>query len=247
MIFWQAPPSRPVLRPDQVHLWRVSLLHPPFPSDMLWRVLNEKEQARAGRYRFERDRRRFVAARGMLRVILARYAGVSPAAIRFEYSDYGKPSLPDRPDLAFNATDSGELMAVGVAQNRLLGVDIEQVRDDFGGLEIAERFFSPAEVATLRALPSHEQARAFFRCWTRKEAFIKAIGEGLSYPLHQFDVTLGPDEPPRLLRVAGEPDAPRRWFLADFPLDPNYEGAIIAEMPVTDISYWSWGGSRPEK
>ncbi len=247
MIFWQAPPSRPVLRPDQVHLWRVSLLHPPFPSDMLWRVLNEKEQARAGRYRFERDRRRFVAARGMLRVILARYAGVSPAAIRFEYSDYGKPSLPDRPDLAFNATDSGELMAVGVAQNRLLGVDIEQVRDDFGGLEIAERFFSFAEVATLRALPSHEQARAFFRCWTRKEAFIKAIGEGLSYPLHQFDVTLGPDEPPRLLRVAGEPDAPRRWFLADFPLDPNYEGAIIAEMPVTDISYWSWGGSRPEK
>ncbi len=247
MIFWQAPPSRPVLRPDQVHLWRVSLLHPPFPSDMLWRVLNEKEQARAGRYRFERDRRRFVAARGMLRVILARYAGVSPAAIRFEYSDYGKPSLPDRPDLAFNATDSGELMAVGVAQNRLLGVDIEQVRDDFGGLEIAERFFSSAEVATLRALPSHEQARAFFRCWTRKEAFIKAIGEGLSYPLHQFDVTLGPDEPPRLLRVAGEPDAPRRWFLADFPLDPNYEGAIIAEMPVTDISYWSWGGSRPEK
>ena len=241
MISWQAPPSRPVLLSHQVHLWRVSLLHPPLPVDMLWGVLNEEELARAGRYRFERDRRRFVAARGLLRVILARYAGISPAAIRFEYSDYGKPSLPDRPALAFNSTDSGDLMALGVAENRLLGVDIEQVRDDFGGLEIAERFFSSAEVAVLRALPAHEQSRAFFRCWTRKEAFIKAIGEGLSYPLHQFDVTLGPDETPRLLRVAGEPDAPRRWFLDDFPVHQDYEGAIIAEMPVTDVVYWSWG------
>ncbi len=241
MISWQAPPPRPVLLPHQVHLWRVSLLRPPLPVDMLWRVLNEEEQARAGRYHFERDRRRFVAARGMLRVILSRYVGISPAAIRFEYSDYGKPSLSDRPELAFNATDSGDLMALGVAVDRLLGVDIEQVRDDFGGMEIAERFFSPTEVAVLRALPAHEQPRAFFRCWTRKEAFIKAIGEGLSYPLHKFDVTLAPDEPARLLRVAGEPDAPWHWFLADFPVHPDYEGAVIAESPVMDVTYLSWG------
>ncbi len=241
MISWQAPPARPALLPHQVHVWRVSLQRPPLPADMLWGVLDKAERQRAQRYRFERDRRRFVAARGMLRVILARYAGIAPAAIHFDYSDHGKPSLSDFPELAFNASDSGDLMALGVALNRLLGVDIERVRDDFGGLEIAERFFSPAEIASLRSLPPQARPRAFFRCWTRKEAFIKAIGEGLSYPLHQFEVTLKPDEPARLLRVVGEPDAARRWFLTDFPVHPDYEGAVIAEAPVADMAYFSWG------
>ncbi len=238
---WQPPPARPTLAPNEVHLWRVSLVQPPFPLDLLWRQLNPDEVERAQRYRFERDRRRFVVARGMLRVILARYTGLAPNAIQFEYSDHGKPSLPDRSDLAFNASDSGEWMALGVARDRLIGVDIEQVRADVATMEIAERFFSEREAAALRALPQDDRTDAFFRCWTRKEAFIKAIGEGLSYPLHEFDVTLGPNEPARLLFVRNAPEAPSRWWMIDFPVAEGYAGAAIAEQPVASVQYWAWG------
>ncbi len=238
---WQPPPARPTLAPNEVHLWRVSLVQPPFPLDLLWRQLNPDELDRAQRYRFERDRRRFVVARGMLRVILARYTGLAPNAIQFEYSDHGKPELPDRPDLAFNASDSGEWMALGVTRDRLIGVDIEQVRADVATLEIADRFFSAREVAALRALPQDDRTDAFFRCWTRKEAFIKAIGEGLSYPLHEFDVTLGPNEPARLLFVRNDPQAPSRWWMIDFPVAEGYAGAVIAEQPVASVRYWAWG------
>jgi len=244
MILWQPPPPRLNLVSDEIHVWRVSMAHPPFPMALLWRQLNPDELTRAQRYRFERDRRRFVVARGMLRVILARYAGVTPAAIQFEYSDHGKPRLPACPELEFNASDSGEFMALGVAENRLIGVDIEQVRDNFAGLEIADRFFSAREVEVLRSLPPNEQRYAFFRCWTRKEAFIKAIGEGLSYPLHQFDVTLTDDEPPLLLRVQGELNAPERWWLSDLPIAPDYAGAIMVEKPITATQYWAWGNDR---
>ena len=240
MISWQPPSPRPLLGPDEVHVWRVSLARPPFPLDLLWRQLNSSETERAQRYRFERDRRRFIVARGMLRVILARYAGIPPAAIEFAYSDHGKPGLPARPELSFNASDSGEWMALGVMLNRLIGVDIEQIRADVATDSIAERFFSPHEAAALRALPDDEQVVAFFRCWTRKEAFIKAIGEGLSYPLHRFHVTLGPGEPARLLYVEGEPDATERWWMKDFPVAAGYAGAIIAETPVEKVTYWAW-------
>ena len=240
MIPWQPPPSHLKLALDELHVWRVSLANPPFPMALLWRQLNPEELTRAQHYRFERDRRRFVIARGMLRVILARYTGIAPAAIQFEYSDHGKPRLPAYPDIAFNASDSGELMALGVARNRLVGVDIEKVREDFAGLEIADRFFSPREVAVLRSLSPIEQRYAFFRCWTRKEAFIKAIGEGLSFPLHQFDVTLRPGAPALLLRVEGDPNAPERWWMSDFPIVPDYAGAIMAEKPITTTLYWAW-------
>ncbi len=242
MIPWQPSPSRPRLEANQVHLWRVSLARPPIPLDMLWRVLTPDEVERAQRYRFERDRQRFVAARGMLRVILTRYTGLPPAAIHFETEDHGKPWLPSHPQLAFNASDSGEWMALGVTLERLIGVDIEQVREDVATLEIAERFFSPREVAALRALPPDEQTPAFFRCWTRKEAFIKAIGEGLSYPLDKFDVTLGPDSQAQLLFVEGEPEAPQRWWMIDFPIDRGYAGAAMAEQPVESVVYFAWDG-----
>ena len=237
---WQPPPTRPQLGAHEVHLWRVSLSRPPFPLDLLWRQLQPKEVERAQRYRFERDRRRFVVARGMLRVILARYTGLNPAAIVFETEEHGKPWLPSHPELAFNASDSGDWMALGVARDRLIGVDIEMVREAVSTLAIADRFFSPREVAALRALPSEQQLPAFFRCWTRKEAFIKAIGEGLTYPLHQFDVTLGPDEPARLLHVEGEPRAPERWWMMDFPVAAGYAGAVIAETPVENVAFWAW-------
>ena len=244
MISWRQPPSRPALTAHDVHLWRISLSHPPFPIDLLWRQLNPKEIERAQRYHFERDRRRFVVARGMLRVILARYVDVAPAAIQFDYSEHGKPSTPVRPELAFNASDSGEWMALGVTLHRRIGVDIEQVREEVATMEIAHRFFSPREAATLQNLPPHAQTPAFFCCWTRKEAFIKAIGEGLSYPLHQFDVTLRPDEPARLVYVQGEPEAIERWWMMDFPEAEGYAGAVIVEKPEGPVTYWAWGGAQ---
>ena len=187
----------------------------------LFAYLSDDEVARAERFVFDRDRHRYIAARGRMREVLARLLGTTPAELRFAYSSHGKPSLPVA--LHFNLSHSEGLAALGVSRTHELGVDVEHVRPLKE--DIAERFFSRAEVATLRALPEHEQLDAFYRCWTRKEAVVKAIGEGLSRPLDSFDVTLGAQSA-RLLRMDGERDGPSVWQMAHFAPATGFEGAV---------------------
>lgn len=204
-------------------------------------TLAADERERAAKFRFDVHRRAFEACRGVVREILGAHLGLAPAKVQFSYGPKGKPSLlPDSTPLVFSVSHSAALGLCAVAREGALGVDVERLRPLDDALAIAERFFSSAERAALRTLAPPALETAFFAAWTRKEAFIKALGEGLSHPLADFDVTLLPDEPAQLLRVAGVDDAPSRWRLV--ALDParGYVAALAAAEPVEAIECWTW-------
>lgn len=240
---WTGPTAWPSLGSDEVHLWRASLDAPAGETELLDRVLSADERARADRFRFERDRRRYVIARGVLRSLLGGYLQTGPATVRFQYGRYGKPALGDEDGgdaLGFNLSHSEDVALYAISRGRALGVDVERVRPNFGGMAIAERFFSPREVAALRSLPHHEQSAAFFRCWTRKEAYIKARGDGLSLRLDCFDVSLAPGEPAALLDMRDDPDDIARWRLWDVSPDPDYAAALVVEGWDWRLCCWRW-------
>ncbi len=167
--------------------------------------------------------------------MLARYLTAKPAEFRFSYGNYGKPALVGG-ELRFNMSHSHGLALFAVAADRELGVDVEHIRADFATEDIAHRFFSRVEVAVFNALGKEEQVAAFFRCWARKEAYIKAIGRGLSEPLDAFDVTLAPGEAATLLR-AERGDA-SRWAMFDINAGEQYAASLAVEAPVSQLRYW---------
>lgn len=217
---------------DEVHIWRAWLDQPSEVVQELHEVLDGDERGRAERFRFERDRRRFVVGRGRLRLILGRYLSAAPADLRFAYGAHGKPTVAGAADgrpLCFNVSHSDALAVYAVTRGRQLGVDVEAVRPMPDAEQLAARFFSPRENAAWRALGPGDKPAAFFRCWTRKEAFLKATGQGLAQPLDAFDVTLAPEAPARLLYVAGDPEAAARWTLRDLAPAAGYVAALAVE------------------
>lgn len=238
---WPPATRCPTPDADEAHLWCSSLDLPPASVQALERTLSPDEMARAGRYRFARDRRHFIAARGLLRSLLGGYLDLDPAAVRFQYNEWGKPAsaVPggDRA-IHFNLSHSGGLVLYGVSWGREVGVDLEIARDDIAASGVAERFFSPRESAALYALPAPARCAAFFRCWTRKEAYIKARGEGLSIPLDSFDVSLSPDEPAALLSSSDGPAECERWSLFDVDPAPGYAAALAVEGRIQRLHSW---------
>jgi 4'-phosphopantetheinyl transferase len=227
--------SVPALGPNDIHVWRCRLF-----SDLPGRAdleqhLSEDERERAARFRFEPDRRRYLVARAMLRRIVASYVADRPERLRFRYEKHGRPALmPQRPDACvdFNVSHSGELALLAVARSRRIGIDVEKVRADIGSDEIAQRFFSPNEVRALRSLPDELRNMAFFHCWTRKEAYVKACGEGLNIALDSFDVTLAPGTPARFTRGV---DA--SWQLLGFLVEPGYPAALAHPGGPADVRF----------
>ncbi len=180
-----------------------------------------------------------------LRAILASYVGRLPHTLTFELSAHGKPSLSyascgDTTGLTFNLSHSGELALVGVTCRRRLGVDIERIRPELAEGAIAERFFSPAEVRDLNELAGAERVCGFFRCWTRKEAFVKARGEGLSLPLDSFGVALRADQPPAICWTTGDPDEAGRWSVISVAAHADYEAAAVVEGAVPTVRTWQF-------
>ncbi|HJQ31332.1 MAG TPA: 4'-phosphopantetheinyl transferase superfamily protein [Pyrinomonadaceae bacterium] len=208
----------------------------------LLRSLSEDELRRAYRLRFPRDRARFIAARGILREILGRYTRTPPERVRFDYNAYGKPELLDEGEgarIRFNLSRAGTVALFAVAAGRDVGVDIETLREDFACAEVAAKFFSPFEVAAL-AVPPHSFVRAFYNCWTRKEAYVKARGMGLSLPLDCFDVSLAPGEPAALLETrGGEPDA-AHWSLREIDVGTTHVAAVAVEGGGWRLRCWLW-------
>lgn len=211
----------PRLEAAEVHVWAVPLhgAHEPFQA-----LLSAAEQAKAERLRFADHRRRLTIWHGALRAILGGYAGREPRALEFTFGPRGKPYLLGAP-LQFNLSHSAQLALVAVGRNEL-GVDCEKVRHLENLDDIARRHFSAVEFAALSALAEPERLRGFYRCWTRKEAFIKAIGAGLSLPLDTFDVTIG--EPAAFLAFRDGQEDPERWTLADVSPGPDYIAALAA-------------------
>lgn len=238
---WLPPPPGPALGPADVHVWRVPLAPPAAQVAALGQTLGEDERARAARFHFERDRTAYTVARGALRTLLGRYLGRDAAELAFGYRDKGKPYLAAPPGdaLRFNVSHSGGLALLAFVRGREIGVDIEQRRPMLDLLGLAHTSFSPGEYAAFCALPPADQLHAFFSCWSRKEAFIKATGEGISQ-LAAFDVSLAPSEPARLLRVDGEPPGRLRWSLQDLPAIPGYAAALVVEGHDLAIACWDW-------
>ena len=219
----------------EVHVWRVELTQPEHVIQQFRNTLEQDELFRADRFHFEKDRRAFVVSRGFLREIISRYTNTRPEQLRFSYGPYGKPALDGR--LRFNMSHSHNLALIALTEDRELGVDVEYIRADFATGDIARRFFSPVEVEVFNSLAAEHQVAAFFRCWTRKEAFIKATGKGLSQALDGFDVTLGPGEPAALLRV--DEDDASRWSLSDLNVRAGYAAALAVEGQLSNIALFS--------
>ena len=240
---WQNPLKLLKIESDEIHVWLLPLEVDPFVINHLRQILTEDERTRANRFRFERHRNRFIVARGLLRVTLALYLKKNPIDLIFIYNEYGKPALANHSSesrLQFNVSHSHVLALFGITLNHEIGIDIERIRSDFADIKIAQRFFSPHEVEVLMSLPEAIQKSAFFNCWTRKEAFIKAKGKGLSIPLSQFDVSLAPDEPAALLAVKNEPQEASRWLLYNLDPGDDYKAALAVEKNNWQLKYWKW-------
>jgi 4'-phosphopantetheinyl transferase len=190
------------------------------------RLLAPDEKARAERFRFDLLRKSFITTRGALRCLLGRYLSLPPADLEFRYGSKGKPTLAPAMEIDFNATHSGDLAAFAFTIGCQIGIDLEQVHPLAEMQDIASRFFCPEEAADLASLPPDERETAFFRCWTRKEAYIKAIGDGLSAPLDTFRVTLHSNEPARFLHLAHDTNAAKAWTLHDLSLASGYAAAL---------------------
>ncbi len=228
----------PELVGDEAHLWDVDLLAAPAESERLGSFLAEDERGRAARYHFDRHRRRFIVSQGVLRALLGRYLERHPAGIVFEYGPKGKPSLPGEPELHFNVSHSHERSVVAISAGGELGVDIERLRPLPDADDIARRFFSAREAAAYAAVPRAQRPQAFFNCWTRKEAFIKALGEGLFLALDRFDVSLVPGDPAAILRIDDDPEKARDWSLTDFRPVDGFAGALAAPFSPSAVRGW---------
>lgn len=244
---WPSPPQVPSLPGDRVHLWRIWLDRPAGYAEPLIQILSADERARAERFRFERDRNRFIIGRSALRTILAGQLGTGPGRVRFTYGPQGKPYLAQDAGsggIRFNMAHSHGLALLALARDRELGVDLEWVRPLPDADQIAARFFSAAEHTTFRELPKDQRQEAFYLCWTRKEAYIKAVGEGLSRPLSQFDVSLTPGQPARLLRVEGDPAEIDRWSLVSLAPAAGYLAALAVEGQDRPLECWQYNPER---
>lgn len=240
---WAIPPPYLLATSAEVHVWRASLRVPIGRVRDLERTLATDERARANRFVRERDRDQFVVSRGVLRAILGRYLGQNPCHLRFDYSPFGKPMLSADSGLAnirFNVSHSGDIALYAVTSGREIGVDIERIRTDFGTEDIAQRFFSRREIAALRGLPAPCRLEAFFACWTRKEAYLKARGDGLSLPLDGFDVSLAPGHPAALLGVHDDAAEAARWSLRELFPGPDHVAALAVEGHGWRLHCWQW-------
>ena len=227
----------------EIHVWLADLEQPREYIERFRRTLSEDETARAERFAFADLRNRYVAGRGILRDILARYCGTDASALRFEYSRRGKPSLAGMEKeqrLEFNVSHSGELFMCAIACGSRVGIDIEKIefREDF--LKLAQRFFAPSEADGIRDLSPEQQLDAFYACWTRKEAYVKGKGDGLATPLDKFEVSLKPGAPPALLCSHVDPEDLARWALFDVTPCSGYAAALAVENPDVRITCWKW-------
>ena len=217
------------LTDDKVLVWVIDQA----PVMIDWRdyltILSPKEQTRAGKFAFEKLQRRFVFRRAALRGLLGHYLGLEPKQVGIELEEYGKPALAAAHQecrIHFNLSTSEDFAIIGITKERELGVDIEYLNRLADYEKIAQRFFSPVEVTAFQNLPEEQHLEGFYNCWTRKEAFIKAIGQGLGYPLKDFDVALKPGEPPKVLRVEG--GDVNNWKLAAFTPTKDFSAAVAS-------------------
>jgi len=222
-------PEYQELPEDEVHIWQANLDALALATESSPLLLSQDEHQRAGRFHFESDRRRYIAGRQFLRKLLSAYLKTDFTGLSFHYSPKGKPSLGPASEIRFNVSHSGRIALFAFVRGGEVGVDIEQIHKEVNVKEIAGRFFSQAEQVKFAAVAEELKQEAFFRCWTRKEAFVKAKGDGLSLALDQFDVSLVPGESAQLLSTRPDPEEQHRWSMWDLNMGPNFAAALVVE------------------
>ncbi len=243
-LYWRPPSKDVALAANEIHVWRAPLDVPLSTIQVLQPVLNPEELTKAERFRFAKDRDRYIVGRGVLRMLLARYVQQPPEGLSFAYNQYGKPTLSNLPEgksLEFNISHSHDLALFAFTSIGPLGVDVEYMREDIDYEQLAQHFFSVQENASLQSLPRTMWRQAFYNCWTRKEAYIKARGEGLAIPLDQFDVSLKPGELAALLS-SRESDV-ANWTFQELLPGADYGGALAINNRDWQLRCWQWSPS----
>jgi len=245
---WPEGPQKPTVPLGSIDVWRLRLddaqlddLSPRYEADRS--VLAPDEVARASRFHFAKDRIRFTRCRSVLRHVLGRYLDVAAQGVRFNYTPAGKPELAadqNTRGLRFNVSHSDQMALIAVGVGVRLGVDIERMRADVNAAELSERFFSSRERESLRSLPESLRVAAFYACWTRKEAFLKATGEGLAFPLSDFSVSVDPEKEARLEEIRGNAHAARQWSLIDVHAAVGFRSAVAAESPALAVATFTF-------
>jgi 4'-phosphopantetheinyl transferase len=242
--YWASAPANPVISHAEVHVWHAVLDQPAARVQQLAQTLAADEQLRAGRFHFERDRLRFIVGRGLLRTILGRYLGEKPDELDFCCEPHGKPTLAKTiagsgDTLQFNLSHSQGVALYAIACGRKVGVDIEHIRPIAEAEQIVDRFFSAQEQAVWRTLSVEQKQEAFFNAWTRKEAYLKANGNGLACPPDRVEVSLAPGEPARLLSLNGSRQATAGWEIRTLPV-PGYAAALVVRGHHLQLKCWQW-------
>jgi 4'-phosphopantetheinyl transferase len=242
MARWETPPGKPRLEDDEVHVWRISLSS--IEPRRGWETLSDEERRRAARHRFAVHRNRFVAGRAALRAVLSVYLGVPPSEVPLVAGVGEKPRLAGDRDLAFNLAHSEDVALVAVTRGRAVGVDVERMRRGVPYERLARRFFAPVEAEALRRVPTRLRPAAFFACWTRKEAWLKASGHGLERglpsALPRFAVSVEPRPTALAVTLPDRPEEGGRWSLVDVRVGSGYAGALAVEGPLRARFYrWS--------
>jgi 4'-phosphopantetheinyl transferase len=209
-----------------------------------WRsILSPEEVSKARRFRFGQDRSKYICTRGILRYLIGRIVRHPAKEIDIVYNEFGKPSLLHRQNaehIEFNVAHSGDLALLAFSKNIRIGIDLEKEQPDIEFLQLAQLILSPYQFTQFVGLPREMQQREFYRCWTLKEAFCKAIGRGMSLPYSSFDLSFLENGPPRLLRLDSEPDSCGHWTLRDFIVDVGYVGALAVESTSHQLYLWEW-------
>lgn len=242
-IDWPLPGTK--WSPDAagVDVWAASLQRSTDELLALADTLSPEERTRSERFRFEQHRNRFIAGRGLLRGILAMHLNRNPRALEFVYGPNEKPGLAPRGEhepIHFNLAHSGDLVLIAVTRTGEVGIDVERIRPVSEAGNIVERYFSPRESGEYRALPEADKPAAFFNLWTRKEAWLKATGEGIGRSLNEVEVAFRPGEPARLISLPGGVASTREWNLCALTPASGYIGALAARAHAGPINCWCW-------
>ena len=208
-------------------------------------MLSKPEREKAGQFVFPADRERYIAAHGLLRTLLGRYLGVTPEKIEFSTNAFGKPALVSAMhagSLSFNLAHSGDVIVYAFTLRRKVGIDVEKIRPEIKVMELAMSQFADNEINSLQACAPIERADAFFRGWTRKEAYVKARGEGLSFPLNKFAVTMNRSEPVQISWAENDPGCASNWSMFNLDLHPGYTAAVVVEGQAVRVVLMRWDG-----
>lgn len=240
LLHWPIPNKFPNLEMHQAHIWSAVLNYDIQKLKIFFDLLDADEQVRANRFHFEKDRNQFIASHGILRKILSGYLNISPEKIIFSYNEFGKPFIANQSDIQFNLSHSKNITLIAITKNYSIGVDIEYIKQTRDIEAIAERYFSTHECSALKQLPTEERQKAFFNGWSRKEAFLKAHGQGLSYSLEKVEVSLATNEPAKFIAIHDANENISEWELYNLEPANDFAAAVAIKGELKKIEMLQW-------